>query len=76
MSVLPQISGSRLVQALQKTGFIVRRQHGSHVILRHSTDLSRRAVVPVHGSKSVKPGTLRAILKGARISPEELRKLL
>ena len=76
MSFLPQVSGSRLVQALQKAGFIIKRQHGSHVILRHSIDLSRRAVVPVHGSKTVKPGTLRAILKGASITPEELKKLL
>ena len=76
MSLLPQISGHRLVIALQKTGFIVRRQHGSHIILRHHTDLLRRAVVPVHGSKPVKPGTLRAILRGAGLTPEDLKRLL
>jgi len=76
VSWLPQVSGARLVQALQKSGFIILRQHGSHVVLRHATDLSRRAVVPVHGSTSVKPGTLRAILRGAGVSPEELKDLL
>ncbi len=76
MSVLPQVTGPRLVRALQKGGFIVKRQQGSHVILRHATDLSRRAVVPVHGSKTVKPGTLRAILKGAGLTVEELRQLI
>jgi predicted RNA binding protein YcfA (HicA-like mRNA interferase family) len=38
--------------------------------------LSRRAVIPVHGSKSIKPGTLRAILKGCGISVEEFKDLL
>lgn len=71
---LPQISGQRVVRALEKVGFIVRRQKGSHVILVHSQDLSRRTIVPLHGSKPVKPGTLRAILKGAVISLEEERK--
>lgn len=76
MSVLPQITGARLVTALQKSGFVVLRQHGSHVVLRHATDRTRRAVVPVHGSHAVKPGTLRAILKGAGLAIEELKRLL
>ena len=76
MSVLPQVSGERLVRALQKAGFLVQRQQGSHVILRHVTDLSRRAVVLIHGSKAVKPGTLRAILRGAGMTPDDLKALL
>ena len=76
MSVLPQITGARLVSALQKSGFVVLRQHGSHVVLRHATDRARRAVIPVHGSKAVKPGTLRAILKGAGLTIETLKQLL
>ena len=76
MSVLPQVPGSRLVTALQRAGFIVLRQHGSHVVLRHATNVSRRAVVPIHGSKAVKPGTLRAILKGAGLTVDDLKELL
>ncbi|PIQ84088.1 MAG: hypothetical protein COV75_03985 [Candidatus Omnitrophica bacterium CG11_big_fil_rev_8_21_14_0_20_63_9] len=76
MSVLPQVSGARLVHALQKAGFIIKRQHGSHVILGHPTNVLLRAVVPVHGSKPVKPGTLRAILKGIGMTPADLRRWL
>ena len=76
MSVLPQVAGERLVRALQKAGFVVQRQQGSHVILRHATDLSRRAVVLIHGSKAVKPGTLRVILRGAQLTSDELKQLL
>ena len=76
MSYLPQVSGPRVIRALQKAGFVLLRQSGSHTILRHQVDLSRRAIVPVHGSKSVKPGTLRAILRGAKISIEDFVSLL
>ena len=76
MKALPQVPGHRVVRALEKAGFIVKRQTGSHVILRHKTDLKRRAVIPLHGSKPVKPGTLRAILKGAGLTTEELNELL
>ena len=49
---------------------------GSHMMLVHGTDPARIAVVPLHMGKVLPPGTLRAILKGARLSIEELRRLL
>ena len=73
---LPQVPGQRVVRALEEAGFIVRRQKGNHTLLVHRQDLSRRCVIPLHGSKPVKSGTLRAILKGANISPEEFKALL
>ncbi|MBF0494876.1 MAG: type II toxin-antitoxin system HicA family toxin [Candidatus Omnitrophica bacterium] len=73
---VPQISGQRVIRAFEKAGFVLRRQRGSHAILVHSTDLNRRCVVPIHGSKPVKPGTMRAILKGAGISTDEFKTLL
>jgi predicted RNA binding protein YcfA (HicA-like mRNA interferase family) len=76
VSVLPQVTGERLVRALERVGFIKLRQAGSHVMLRHSTDLARRATVPIHGSKPVKPGTLRAILKGAGLDVDQLKNLI
>lgn len=76
MSSLPQVSGSRLINALEKAGFVTLRQKGSHVLMRHRDDLSRRATIPVHGSKPVKPGTLRAILRGVQMNEEDLKQLL
>ena len=73
MSELPQVSGPRLVRALERAGFLQLRQAGSHVTLRHSVDLTRRTTVPVHGSKAVRPGTLRAILRGAGLTVDELQ---
>ncbi|HEY3358413.1 MAG TPA: type II toxin-antitoxin system HicA family toxin [Polyangia bacterium] len=76
MSELPQVTGQRLVRALEHGGFVQLRQVGSHVTMRHRDDPTRRATVPLHGSKPVRPGTLRAILHGARLTVDELRALL
>jgi predicted RNA binding protein YcfA (HicA-like mRNA interferase family) len=46
------------------------------VLLRHRDDLARRATVILHGSKPIKPGTFQAILRGTKLSVEELRDFL
>jgi predicted RNA binding protein YcfA (HicA-like mRNA interferase family) len=76
LSHLPQVNGTRLVRALEKAGFVQLRQIGSHVALRHRDDPTRRATVPVHPGKDIPPGTLRSILRGAKLDVEELRQLL
>ena len=73
MSKLPQVSGTEVVRALQKVGFTVRRQHGSHIILRRD-DPFAQTVVPNH--RQIDRGTLRAILRQTEITAEELDALL
>jgi len=74
MSRPPAISGKNLVRALERDGFSVRRQTGSHVLLEHGD--GRMVVVPVHANKDLPTGTLRGILRDAEISSEHLRDLL
>jgi len=76
MTKMPRISGKEVISALQRAGFIIRHQKGSHVVMRHQSDLSRRCVIPVHGSQIIKSGTLNSILRGASISIEELISFL
>jgi predicted RNA binding protein YcfA (HicA-like mRNA interferase family) len=73
MSKLPQVSGPELVRALEKLGFSVRRQHGSHIIMRRD-DPYAQTVVPNH--RQIDRGTLRAILRQIGIPPEDLASLL
>ena len=73
MSRLPQVSGAEVVRALQKLGFTVRRQHGSHIILRRD-DPFTQIVVPDHKERD--RGTLRAILRQANLSVDEFNALL
>ena len=73
MSKLPQVSGADVVRVLLKLGFTVRRQHGSHIILRRDEPFAQ-TVVPDH--RQLDRGTLRAILRQTEITAEELTKLL
>lgn len=73
MSRLPRVSGREVVDALCRLGFTVRRQHGSHIILRRDEPFSQ-VVVPDH--REIDTGTLRAILRQAGVTVEELVKLL
>jgi predicted RNA binding protein YcfA (HicA-like mRNA interferase family) len=73
MSKLPQVSGPEWVRALEKLGFSVRRQHGSHIIMRRD-DPYAQTVVPNH--RQIDRGTLRAILRQIGITPEDLTSLL
>lgn len=75
MTRLPVVSGRGMITALSRIGYVVVRQRGSHLRLRHPTDRSRRPLtVPDHST--LKPGTLRAILRDANLSVDQLRELL
>lgn len=75
MSRLPTLSGRELVSILQRLGYAVVRQRGSHMRLRHPTDPSRKpTTVPDH--RELKPGTLHAILRDAALTAEQLREML
>ena len=73
MSKLPQVSGAEVVRALQKIGFTVRRQHGSHIIMRRDNPFAQ-TVVPNH--RQIDRGTLRAILRQTEITVDKLIGLL
>jgi predicted RNA binding protein YcfA (HicA-like mRNA interferase family) len=68
---LPVVSGEQLISALQKLGYVAVRQRGSHVRLRHATDPQRQAItIPLHDEIAL--GTLRRILRDAKVSAEQL----
>jgi predicted RNA binding protein YcfA (HicA-like mRNA interferase family) len=75
MTRLPQIAPRELLAALQRAGFEVLRVRGSHHFLRHRDDPTRQTVVALH-SGDMKQGTLRDVLKQARVTPAELIPLL
>jgi predicted RNA binding protein YcfA (HicA-like mRNA interferase family) len=66
-------SGRELRTALERGGFVFRRQRGSHMILRPDTPLAR-VVVPDH--RILRPGTLRHIINDAGLTLDELLRLL
>jgi predicted RNA binding protein YcfA (HicA-like mRNA interferase family) len=57
---------------LQRAGFVVRRQSGSHVVLRHAD--GRQTYVAMHPG-DVPSGTFRAILKQTGLNENDFRNL-
>jgi len=66
MPKLPVVSGAEAVRALERLGFVIVRQRGSHIVLRRGAS---GCVVPNH--RELKLGTLTGILKQAGVSPDE-----
>ena len=58
MPNLPIVSGTDTVRALERLGFVITRQRGSHIVLRRG---SSGCVVPNH--RELKVGTLAGVLK-------------
>jgi predicted RNA binding protein YcfA (HicA-like mRNA interferase family) len=73
MSKLPRISGAECAKALQKVGFTIRRQKGSHIIMRRD-DPYAQVIVPNH--RELHAGTLRDIIKDAGLEVDEFIELL
>jgi predicted RNA binding protein YcfA (HicA-like mRNA interferase family) len=72
---LPVVSGDKLIRALSKFGYVVVRQKGSHVRLRHPADPQRLPItVPLHDEIAF--GTLRRILRDAAVTVEQLLSAL
>ena len=73
MNKLPRVSGRDCVSALEKAGFHLKRQHGSHIILRRDDPFSQ-LVVPDH--KELDRGTSRATIRQADLTIEQFNELL
>ena len=73
MSKLPVISGKDCIKTLERLGFIIKRQEGSHIVLRKDNPFCQ-LVVPNH--KTLDRGTLRAIIRQADLSVDEFTKAL
>jgi predicted RNA binding protein YcfA (HicA-like mRNA interferase family) len=61
------------MKALERAGFVAKRQEGSHVILRRAQPFAQ-LVVPDHNE--LDRGTLRAIIRQADLTVEEFLRLL
>ncbi|RZN35114.1 MAG: addiction module toxin, HicA family [Methanophagales archaeon ANME-1-THS] len=75
MSKLPAISGEKAVNCFEKPGYVIVRQKGSHIRMKHKSDKSKKPLtIPKH--KVLGKGLLRKMLRDAEISVEEFNELL
>mgnify|MGYP001092262780 CR=1 FL=1 len=75
MTEIPSLSYRRVINALQRAGFIVVRQRGSHIRLQKRTkEKILKLTVPAH--TPIKKTTLAKIIKDANLSVEEFNELV
>ena len=71
---LPRVTADEIIRVIEKMGFTLARQSGSHKIYKSST--GKRVTVPYHKGKVLHLKVLASILKDANLSREEFKNLL
>jgi predicted RNA binding protein YcfA (HicA-like mRNA interferase family) len=71
---LPRVSASEVVRVLEKNGFSLTRQSGSHMIYKNAE--GKRVTVPHHKGKVLHPKLLKSILADSGLTIEEFRECL
>ncbi len=74
MAKLPRLTAREMIAVLEKSGFSLARQSGSHMIYKNAA--GKRVTIPFHGSKILHPKVLKSVLRDAEISVEKLEELL
>jgi len=75
MTRLPSLGCEKVTKALQRDGWVIIRQRGSHIRLhKHTRTEVLKLTVPAHST--IKRSTLAHILKQARLTKEEFESLL
>jgi predicted RNA binding protein YcfA (HicA-like mRNA interferase family) len=74
MPKLPRLTARQITAVLEKVGFSLARQSGSHMIYKNSA--GKRVTIPFHAAKILHPKLLKSILRDAEISVERLESLL
>ena len=74
MPPLPVVNSRQLIGVLEKAGFEIVRQRGSHVRLKHHD--GRVVTIAVHSGHDIGRGLLRKILRDADLSREQFIEML
>ena len=73
MSKLPLRDAKEVSKILQKMGFVLDRQHGSHMFFKHPD--GRTTTIPSHGGEEIDRGLLNKIIrKDIQIERDEFLK--
>jgi predicted RNA binding protein YcfA (HicA-like mRNA interferase family) len=75
MPRLPALTPKDVLRALQRAGFYIHHQSGSHVRLFHQTRSDLRVTIPMH-SKDLPIKTLKSIIRQTGLSVEQFLELL
>lgn len=74
MEKLPRVTAAEAVKVLERAGFLLVRQSGSHKIYKNKE--GKRATVPYHTGRTLHPKVLQSILRDANITVKKFKDLL
>ena len=75
MTKVPSLNYDVVVRALQRAGWVVVRQRGSHIRLqKHSAEETLKIIIPAH--RPIKRSTLSHILRDAHLGVDEFLGLM
>jgi len=74
MSKAPVLKPREVIRGLEKLGFIVLRQKGSHIQFKHPD--GRVTTVANHKGRDISPNLLRQILIDIKVDVDEFLKIL
>ena len=75
MTKLPVLKSKQLLSILQKAGWEIARQKGSHIQLKHIDKLHYLVTIPYH-NQDIAIGTLVSIIKQMGLTKEGFEELL
>ena len=68
---MKSISGKKLCKIIEKKGWVLKKVTGSHHIYE-KTEVNKILSIPVHKNKDLKIGTLKALIKVAELTENDL----
>ena len=68
---MKSVSGKKLCKIVEKKGWILRKVTGSHHIYAKS-EVNKILSIPVHKNQDLKIGTLKALMKIAKLTENDL----
>jgi len=71
---LPRVTAEEVIKVLERVGFSLARQSGSHRIYKNRE--GKRVTVPYHAGKVLHPKVLKSILRDAGLTVDEFKELL
>ncbi|MDI9391617.1 MAG: type II toxin-antitoxin system HicA family toxin [Synergistota bacterium] len=74
MGRLPRVTADEVIRVLERAGFFLARQSGSHKIYKNKE--GRRVTLPHHAGRTLHPKVLQSILRDANLTVGEFRELL
>lgn len=71
---LPRVTAQDVLKVLERIGFSLARQSGSHMIYKNVE--GKRVTIPYHSGKVLHPKLLQSILRDANLTLEAFKEIL